>query len=114
MVGEASISLATACYGTSMTGDNGHDPDDVLYIAFPGSDAVPGANGANWGASSYSSFESSITGLGDRLIQRIGGGGGTTPPPTCSWAGHCAGASCSTENDCSDDLVCKSGKCAAP
>lgn len=44
-----------------------------------------------------------------------GGGGGTDPtptPPTCSWAGHCLGASCSTENDCSDALVCKSGKCA--
>lgn len=24
------------------------------------------------------------------------------------------GASCTTENDCSDDLVCKSGKCANP
>ncbi len=44
-----------------------------------------------------------------------GGGGGTDPtptPPTCSWAGHCLGASCSTDNDCSDALVCKSGKCA--
>jgi hypothetical protein len=95
MVGEASISLATACYGTSMTGDNGHDPDDVLYIAFPGSDAVPGANGADWAAANYAAFESSITALGDTLIARIGstsgGGGGTTPPPTCSWAGHCAG-----------------------
>lgn len=44
-------------------------------------------------------------------------GGGTDPsptptPPTCSWAGHCLGASCSTDNDCSDALVCKSGKCA--
>ncbi|KAJ3034126.1 hypothetical protein HDV00_005447 [Rhizophlyctis rosea] len=29
----------------------------------------------------------------------------------CSWAGHCAGASCSTDDDCSDELVCKSGVC---
>lgn len=93
MVGEASISLATACYGTGITGNNGHDQDDVLYIAFPGSAAVPGASGANWAAGSYASFESSITALGDRLVANIGttGGGGTTPPPTCSWAGHCAG-----------------------
>jgi hypothetical protein len=101
MVGEALISLATACYGTGITGNNGHDEDDVLYIAFPGVDAVPGANGANWAASSYSAFESSITALGDRLVARIGGGSGggsgggggsTTPPPAaCSWAGHCAG-----------------------
>lgn len=118
MVGEASISLATACYGTSITGNNGHDQDDVLYIAFPGSDAVPGASGANWGASSYASFESSITALGDKLIQRIKTGGSTTttatpPAATCSWTGHCAGASCADENDCSDELVCKSGKCSA-
>ncbi|KAJ9161003.1 Endo-chitosanase [Coniochaeta hoffmannii] len=111
MVGEASISLATACYGTGITGDNGHDQDDVLYIAFPGSDAVPGAGGANWAAANYAAFESSITALGDRLIARIGGGT-TTPPPTCSWAGHCAGAACADENDCSDDLTCVNGKCA--
>ncbi|KAL2190119.1 Chitosanase-domain-containing protein [Thermothelomyces heterothallicus CBS 203.75] len=77
MVGEASISLATACFGTSMTGNNGHDETDVLYIAFPGDDAVPGANGANWAADSWQAFESSIEGLGNKLIQRIGGGGGS-------------------------------------
>ncbi|KAI1769332.1 glycoside hydrolase family 75 protein [Hypoxylon sp. FL1150] len=71
VVGEASISLATACFGESMTGDNGHDQDDVLYIAFTGSDAVPGKN-ANWAAENYSEFESSIQDLGDKLIQRIG------------------------------------------
>lgn len=38
------------------------------------------------------------------------GGGGTT----CSWAGHCLGAPCTTYNDCSDNLVCTSGKCANP
>ncbi|KAF3932205.1 hypothetical protein ABW20_dc0109655 [Dactylellina cionopaga] len=39
----------------------------------------------------------------------------TTPRPptnTCSWEGHCAGASCVDENDCSDDLICKNGRCA--
>ncbi|PWY90215.1 hypothetical protein BO70DRAFT_415772 [Aspergillus heteromorphus CBS 117.55] len=30
----------------------------------------------------------------------------------CSWAGHCAGASCENENDCSGSLTCVSGKCA--
>ncbi|PYH95517.1 hypothetical protein BO71DRAFT_351226 [Aspergillus ellipticus CBS 707.79] len=33
--------------------------------------------------------------------------------PSCSWEGHCAGASCSTYNDCSDDLVCTDGVCAS-
>lgn len=94
MVGEASISLATLCFGNSINGDSGHTPTDVLYIAFPGSDAVPGANGANWDASSAQQFESSIQSLGNKLIQRIGGtstGGDPSPAPTCSWANHCAG-----------------------
>ncbi|RAL10947.1 uncharacterized protein BO97DRAFT_471270 [Aspergillus homomorphus CBS 101889] len=32
---------------------------------------------------------------------------------SCSWEGHCTGATCTTENDCSDDLVCTNGKCAS-
>lgn len=114
MIGEASISLATACFGKSVNGNSGHDANDVLFIAFPGDDAVPGRN-AKWNARSYDEFESSIQSLGDKLIQRIGGGGNSNPPPTsgsCSWAGHCEGASCGSDNDCSDDLTCKSGKCS--
>lgn len=54
----------------------------------------------------------------------ISSGSGTTPPPpvssttpppsspTCSWEGHCLGASCSTDNDCSDPYSCKSGVCS--
>ncbi|KAJ6443208.1 LOW QUALITY PROTEIN: chitosanase [Purpureocillium lavendulum] len=79
MVGEASISLATACFGRGINGNAGHDENDVLYIAFPGKDAVPGARGAKWNAQNYDDFERSITGLGDQLIQRIGGGGGNPP-----------------------------------
>ncbi|KAF7560638.1 hypothetical protein G7046_g3518 [Stylonectria norvegica] len=114
MVGEASISLATACYGTGINGNSGHDGNDVLYIAFPGPDAVPGAKGAKWNAQNYNDFEASITTLGNTLIQRIGGTGGTTPPSNdCSWVDHCIGAPCTSENDCSDDYVCTNGKCAA-
>ncbi|KAK6865258.1 Glycoside hydrolase family 75 [Apiospora arundinis] len=117
MVGEASISLATACYGKSITGNNGHDETDVLYIAFPGSEAVPGANGANWAATSYDAFEKSIQAKGDQLIQRLGGssggGGGSPTTPTCSWAGHCLGDQCKNENDCDQDWTCKNGKCSA-
>jgi hypothetical protein len=102
MVGEASISLATLCFGTSMNGNNGYSNTDVLYIAFPGSEAVPGANGAAWAADNVSKFESSLQTLGNKLIARIGGSSTTptttaqpttqpTTPPTCSWAGHCAG-----------------------
>lgn len=109
MVGEASISLATACYGTDMNGNNGHAENDVLFIAFPGSDAVPGADGATWNASDYETFEESISSLGDKLIERLGasssGGNSSSGDDNsgdnnngsssddCSWSGHCEGAS---------------------
>ncbi|KAA8642480.1 hypothetical protein EYZ11_001036 [Aspergillus tanneri] len=73
LVGEASLATATACFGTEMNGDNGHDEKDVLYIAFPGPEAVPG-NVAKWDAESYEEFEESITELGDNLILGLGKG----------------------------------------
>ncbi|KAK6081981.1 hypothetical protein SCUP515_02760 [Seiridium cupressi] len=108
MVGEASISLATECFGKSVNGNSGHDKNDVLYIAFTGSDAVPGADGADWGAKDTDTFAKSIQSFGDKLVQRIGASGGNGNPTgtapssttsssstkptssTCSWSGHCA------------------------
>ncbi|KAH8128207.1 hypothetical protein ACSS6W_010988 [Trichoderma asperelloides] len=123
LVGEVSDALGRACYGNAVNGNAAHDANDVLYIAFTGASAVPGAKGADWSASSFDQFEASLGALGDSLVARIGSSGGSTPPPasstkpsgsqpTCSWSGHCAGAKCSSDDDCSDDLVCKSGKCA--
>ncbi|PNP44113.1 hypothetical protein TGAMA5MH_04398 [Trichoderma gamsii] len=121
VVGEASIALATACFGNGINGDNGHDQDDVLYIAFTGFGAVPGARGAQWNAQDYTDFENSISALGDSLVARIGnssgggGGGGSSGGgggSTCSWEGHCAGASCGSDDDCSDDLTCSNGVCS--
>jgi hypothetical protein len=93
MVGEVSISLATACYGTDMNGNNGHDDNDVLYIAFPGRDAVPGVKGALWTAAEYDAFEDSITALGDELIARIGNNsnhnGNNGSSSNCSQSGYC-------------------------
>ncbi|KAK0724301.1 family 75 glycoside hydrolase [Lasiosphaeris hirsuta] len=125
VVGEASISLATACYGKNVNGDRGHDNDDVLYLAFAGGAAVPGAAGANWAARNYDQFEQSIKGLGDTLISKIGAdqpgggsggspGGGSGGAGSCEWPGHCAGASCSTYDDCSDELVCTNRVCSRP
>ncbi|KAI9047907.1 hypothetical protein LZ554_007709 [Drepanopeziza brunnea f. sp. 'monogermtubi'] len=75
VIGEASISMATLCYGTSaVNGNSGHDATDVLYIAFTGAAAVPGANGAKWNAASASEFEASLATLGDVLRH-------TTPTP---------------------------------
>ncbi|KAF4584141.1 putative chitosanase precursor [Ophiocordyceps camponoti-floridani] len=72
MVGEASISLATACYGDSVDGDQGHDENDVLYLAFPGEAAVPGPDGAAWNASDPLEFERSLEPIGDMLVSGIG------------------------------------------
>ncbi|GJN81804.1 glycoside hydrolase family 75 [Purpureocillium lilacinum] len=117
LIGEVSDSLGRACYGSAVNGNAAHDENDVLYIAFTGSDAVPGANGAKWNAKSFSEFESSLGSLGDKLVQRIaGGGGGGSPgdPPAsdCSWEGHCLGDKCSKDGDCDGELVCKAKKCA--
>lgn len=75
MVGEASISMATACFGDSLNGNSGHDDNDVLFIAFTGKEAVPGADGADWNATSFDKFESSISDLGDELVERVGSAG---------------------------------------
>ncbi|KAM0327181.1 hypothetical protein ACHAQA_006313 [Verticillium albo-atrum] len=72
MVGEASISLATLCFGRSVNGNSGHDDNDVLFIAFKGEDAVSGADGADWAAANATVFQRSITELGDKLVERIG------------------------------------------
>lgn len=71
MVGEASIALATACYGTSVNGNNGHDETDVLYIAFPGSIADTVHKKANWAAQNYNDFEASILDTGNTLIKKL-------------------------------------------
>ncbi|KAI1382783.1 glycoside hydrolase family 75 protein [Hypoxylon trugodes] len=70
-IGESSISIGTLCFGTGINGEVGYDHEDVLYIGFTGSDAVPGDK-ANWRAADENKFQSSISKFGDKLIQRIG------------------------------------------
>lgn len=69
-VGEASISLATACFGKHINGNNGHDQQDVLFLAFPGEEAVAGDR-ANWKAKNFKGFQKSIDKIGDRLVARF-------------------------------------------
>eukprot|EP00980_Cylindrotheca_fusiformis_P029366 scaffold23455_cov173-Cylindrotheca_fusiformis.AAC.1 len=73
--------MATLCFGTEMTGNNGYDGTDVLYLAFTGSDAVPGADGASWTAKNPVAFEKSISTLGQSLLERINDGD-AAPSPT--------------------------------
>ena len=71
LVGEASISLATECFGTGINGNSGHDQADVLYIAFPGSVADTVHKHAHWSAKNFTDFEDSITSTGDSLIAKL-------------------------------------------
>ena len=58
-------------FGNNVNGTTSHEPNDVMYIAFTGSEAVPGAKGAAWAADTKGEFVSSINGLCDELIKRI-------------------------------------------
>ncbi|OAA70197.1 endo-chitosanase [Akanthomyces lecanii RCEF 1005] len=70
--GESSLSMGKLCFPNEhLTGNNGHDAKDVMYIAFTGADTVPGKNGANWKASNTADFSKSIKGLGDKLVGRL-------------------------------------------
>jgi chitosanase len=65
--GEASISLAELCFPKEdLSGDNGHVPQDVLYIGFTGANAAP--KGANWRAKNALQFSQSIKAVGDKLV----------------------------------------------
>lgn len=71
MVGEASLSLATACGGPRINGDSGIDEDSIMFLGFTGDEAVPGPDGADWAAADFDTFERSIEGLGSKLVARI-------------------------------------------
>ncbi|KAF3290739.1 hypothetical protein TWF970_000005 [Orbilia oligospora] len=116
--GEASISLAQLCFpNEGLNGNKGHTAHDVLYLAFTGSDAVVGPSNANWKTKSASDFQNSLKTFGDSILTKKFGS--TVPPTnpgnpgsgTCEWVGHCAGATCKTNDDCDGDLECKSGVC---
>jgi chitosanase len=61
------------CYpNDGINGNNGHGPDDVLYLGFIGKGAVPGSS-ANWQAGDRNAFEDSIKALGDKLVAGLKG-----------------------------------------
>ncbi|KAF2686733.1 glycoside hydrolase family 75 protein [Lentithecium fluviatile CBS 122367] len=71
LVGEASISLAKLCFpDEDITGNSGHTEKDVLFLAFPGKDAVP--TDAKWGLEDASVFEESLWATGDALLETLG------------------------------------------
>ncbi|KAH0562546.1 hypothetical protein GP486_002767 [Trichoglossum hirsutum] len=81
--GEASISLAELCFpGEGISGDNGHDRRDVLYIGFT-STRDADAEKYNWFVFSFVAvgkwpmsknawdFERSISAIGDKLVAQL-------------------------------------------
>jgi hypothetical protein len=70
--GEVSLSLGELCFPNSgLSGNNGYDGHDILYVGFIGNGTVPGKNGAKWNAKSGSEFEQSIKGIGDKLVANL-------------------------------------------
>ncbi|KAE8376156.1 fungal chitosanase of glycosyl hydrolase group 75-domain-containing protein [Aspergillus bertholletiae] len=66
--GESSLAMAKLCFpDEDLSGDSGHDANDVLFIGFSGKDAVPGKT-ADWKAKSTKDFEDSIKSIGDKLV----------------------------------------------
>ena len=55
-----------------LAGDNGHGPDNVLYIGLIGQNDVPGGS-ANWPAGDRYTFEDSINEFGDQLVAGLQG-----------------------------------------
>ncbi|KAJ5506381.1 Fungal chitosanase [Penicillium expansum] len=130
VIGEASWLMARTCFpDADLNGNSGHGTPDVTYIVFAGANAVLPSSALN---KNYVTNFTTLRALGDKLVTALaknlklsggsgsGSGSGSTtttaassdPTGTCEWEGHCEGASCSNGNDCSGQLVCKSGKCA--
>ncbi|EAU38426.1 predicted protein [Aspergillus terreus NIH2624] len=127
VTGEASWLMARTCFpNEGLNGNKGHTAADVTYILFTGDESVLPSSALN---ENYITNFSTLRSMGDKLVNALasnlglsGGSGGTptttttatqpTSTGTCSWAGHCEGASCSTNDDCSDQLACKNGVCS--
>jgi hypothetical protein len=54
-----------------MNGASGHEEDDILYIAFPGSVDDTVHKHANWAAGSLDDFEGSIEEVDGRSVQQL-------------------------------------------
>jgi chitosanase len=72
VTGETSLGLAQMCFpDETISGESGHTVHDVLMVAFPGDDAVPGEK-ANWKAGTREEFEASLAAVGDALVAKLG------------------------------------------
>ncbi|KOS20012.1 Acidic endochitinase [Escovopsis weberi] len=109
-IGNATLFIGALASGAD--GDQGYVSASTLISAVNG---VKAMNLPNFGGVMLWEAQLAVkNGNYQRQIKAaLGSGGSTTPPPQtgCSWEGHCAGATCSTNDDCSDDLTCNNGVC---
>ncbi|KAK0756450.1 hypothetical protein N5P37_011103 [Trichoderma harzianum] len=118
-IGNATLFIGALASGAD--GDQGFVSSSTLLSAYQGVSAL---NLPNIGGIMLWEAQLAVkNGNYQKTIKAgISSGSGTTPPPTqsstpsggsgtCSWAGHCAGASCGSDDDCSDSLTCNSGVC---
>jgi chitosanase len=73
VTGETSLSLAKQCFpDDGLSGDSGHEDHDILYLAFPGEEAI--AKDVNWSASTAKEFEASLATIGNKLVEKVAAG----------------------------------------
>lgn len=64
------MALADICFpNEDLSGDNGHDDNDVLFIGFTTEDAFP--QNAHWNAQNTQDFQDSIRDFGEDLVSRL-------------------------------------------
>ncbi|KAL6875924.1 hypothetical protein HDV57DRAFT_510708 [Trichoderma longibrachiatum] len=113
-IGNATLFIGALASGAD--GDQGYVSASSLLSAYQGVSAL---NLPNIGGIMLWEAQLAVkNGNFQKTVKAGISSGSTTPPPPppppsggCSWAGHCAGASCSSDNDCSDDLTCNGGVC---
>ncbi|KAK8117241.1 Endo-chitosanase [Apiospora kogelbergensis] len=71
LVGQLSVAMAKMCYGEhAVETQQPLDASDLLFLAFTGTQAVPGYFGADWGAETPEEFEKGLALLGNKLIRK--------------------------------------------
>ncbi|PTB62220.1 glycoside hydrolase family 18 protein [Trichoderma citrinoviride] len=115
-IGNATLFIGALASGAD--GDSGFVSSSTLLSAYQG---VSNLNLPNIGGIMLWEAQLAVKNGNYQQVIKAGiSGGSSAPPPpppppsNCSWAGHCAGASCGTDDDCSDDLTCNGGVCGAP
>ncbi|KAL7929963.1 hypothetical protein V8C35DRAFT_314257 [Trichoderma chlorosporum] len=111
-IGNSTLFIGALASGAD--GDQGYISSSALLSAYQG---VSNLNLPNIGGIMLWEAQLAVKNGNFQQAVKAGiSGGSTSTPPSggsgsCSWAGHCAGASCSTDDDCSDSLTCNSGVC---